>query len=85
MTERRSSILRGDWEQYRCLQRDKKRCRGWWGTLLQDKSARQLTEEVTDHLTAKMVDNTGVNWDAELANIIRGGDLGQRVRALHLP
>ena len=70
--ERRSSILNGDWGQYRLLQKEKHRCRGWWGNLLADRSAAELTRDVTDHLSSKIVDEKGATWDDELASIVQG-------------
>ena len=68
---RLQKILRGDWDLYRQLQNDKKRRRGWWGELLQDRTAQQLTRDVNDHLSAKMTDqSTGVKWDDKLDAIL---------------
>ena len=72
--QRLSSILAGDWEQYRLLQAEKKRSRGWWGNMLEERSAAQLATEIHDHLVAKMQDQkrSAEQWDEELNNIIAG-------------
>ena len=72
--QRLSSILAGDWEQYRLLQAEKKRSRGWWGNMLEERSAAQLATEIHDHLAAKMQDQkrSAEQWDEELNNIIAG-------------
>ena len=64
--ERLSSILAGDWEEYRRLQSEKKRCRGWWGPLLADHSAADLTRDITLHLEGKMCDKARSDWDVIL-------------------
>ncbi|CAE6923999.1 pol, partial [Symbiodinium sp. CCMP2456] len=70
--QRLSAILGGDWDQYRCLQNEKKRIRGWWGSLLADKSAEQLAAEIHDHLAEKMTSMEGHSkWDAELDDVIQ--------------
>ncbi|CAE7637075.1 pol [Symbiodinium sp. CCMP2592] len=61
-----SEILKGDWTQYRQLQNEKKRCRGWWGELLADRSSEQLTHDIKCHLEEKMCDADRVNWNDEL-------------------
>ena len=71
-SDRRTAIINGDWGEYRALQKEKQRCRGWWGSLLADKSAADLTKEVTDHLSSKMVSEEGATWDEELGRIIKG-------------
>ena len=63
-------ILDGSWEDYRQLQNEKKRRRGWWGGLLADKSAAQLSGEVQEHLSKKMVDPSMEDWDGVLGKII---------------
>ena len=70
--ERRTSILNGDWGEYRALQKEKHRCRGWWGSLLAERSALDLTRDVVDHLSSKIVDEKGVNWDDELTSLVQG-------------
>ena len=69
---RLSAILGGDWLQYRQLQRDKKRCRGWWGDLLADRSSRQLATEITEHLEEKMCDRSRSDWNRELQAHVDG-------------
>ena len=69
--DRLSAILAGDWDQYRMLQAEKKRVKGWWGDLLQDRSAAQLTTEIQDHLEEKMTDKARPGqWDEQLRDII---------------
>ena len=70
--QRLSRILAGDWEQYRMLQAEKRRTRGWWGDLLADRSSAQLAVEIHDHLEAKMLDpqRPGQEWDEQLEEII---------------
>ena len=69
--DRLSAILAGDWDQYRMLQAEKKRVKGWWGDLLQDRSAAQLTTEIQDHLEEKMTDQARPGqWDEQLRDII---------------
>ena len=58
-----SLILSGDWQQYRSLQKEKKRRTGWWGNLLQDSSSKDLTEKVQKHLESKLVNEFGNDWD----------------------
>ena len=71
--DRLAAILSGDWEQYRLLQAEKKRVRGWWGDMLQDRSAAQLATEIQDHLEEKMKDKASPGqWDDILENKIRG-------------
>ena len=68
---RLSRILAGDWEEYRCLQKDKRRRKGWWGDLLKDRSSAQLTAEIQQHLEAKMTDGRpGFTWDERLEELI---------------
>ena len=68
--DRLAGILAGNWEQYRSLQNDKKRVRGWWGDMLKDKTASQLTSEVSAHLQKKMVDSALSDWDVALSRIV---------------
>ena len=69
--QRMSRILSGDWEQYRLLQAEKRRTRGWWGDMLADRTSAQLATEITDHLEAKMKDNNPVRaWDEVLEQLI---------------
>ncbi|CAE7915720.1 pol [Symbiodinium necroappetens] len=73
--DRLSAILSGDWDQYRMLQAEKKRVKGWWGDLLRDRSAAQLTSEIQDHLEEKMTDRARPGqWDAQLQDIIDSCD-----------
>ncbi|CAE7769231.1 unnamed protein product [Symbiodinium sp. CCMP2592] len=61
--QRLSNILHGDWHQYRALQREKKRRTGWWGKMLQNQSASDNTEKVKAHLSSKLVNEFGKDWD----------------------
>ncbi|CAE7254887.1 pol [Symbiodinium sp. CCMP2592] len=69
---RLSRILLGGWDEFRALQNEKKKHRGWWGELLQEKSSRQLTLDVTRHLESKMVTPEMHRWDEELDTLIAG-------------
>ncbi|CAE7946692.1 pol [Symbiodinium sp. KB8] len=70
--ERLSSILEGDWDLYRQLQSEKRRKRGWWGDMLAERSAEQLTLEIHTHLAEKMKDpRDDFNWDELLDDKIR--------------
>ena len=69
-------VLQGDWEDFRLIQVEKKRKRGWWGHLLADKSSAELTREVQDHLEGKMVDPEMVDWDSQLNEMIAAVKLG---------
>ena len=60
---RLTRILNGDWRQYRALQKEKKRKTGWWGSLLQNDSSRNLTKRVQKHLESKLVNEYGTDWD----------------------
>ena len=73
--DRLADIIAGNWDQYRSLQNDKKRVRGWWGDLLKDKTAEELTSDVTAHLEKKMVDPHLVDWDASLGQLISEVDV----------
>ena len=68
--DRLSRILSGGWDEFRQLQSEKKRHRGWWGELLQDRSSNDLSSEVRQHLESKMVDVTRHDWDERLQAII---------------
>ena len=76
--QRLSRVLAGDWEQYRVLQSEKRRTRGWWGDLLAERSSAQLAVEIHDHLAAKMMDprRTAEEWDEQLDKIIEGCNVG---------
>ena len=50
----------------RRLQAEKKRRRGWWGSLLADKPSSIVTREVEQHLSDKMCDPNMKHWDEEL-------------------
>ncbi|CAE7824475.1 Retrovirus-related Pol polyprotein from type-2 retrotransposable element R2DM [Symbiodinium microadriaticum] len=70
-TQRLSSILTGNWEAYRQLQQEKKRRRGWWGDLLEDRSAAQLAGEIEDHLRSKMMSGSDPSrWDSRLDELL---------------
>ncbi|CAE7623447.1 unnamed protein product [Symbiodinium sp. CCMP2592] len=60
---RLSSILNGNWHEYRMLQREKKRRRGWWGELLRGRSSKDLTVKVQTHLQHKLVNEFAEDWD----------------------
>ena len=68
--ERLSAVLGGDWDLYKQLQNEKKRVRGWWGDLLRERSAREVTCEVKSHFEKKMVDPAGAQWDETLQDIV---------------
>ncbi|CAE7333994.1 unnamed protein product [Symbiodinium microadriaticum] len=67
---RLARILDGSWDEFRQLQSEKKRRRGWWGEMLVDRSARELTSAVCDHFEKKMVDPGRQDWDDELDSMI---------------
>ena len=69
--DRLSSILRGDWEQYRQVQSEKNRNRGWWGHLLSSRSSATLRDEIVDHLQEKMCRRDGQDWDDLLQQLIQ--------------
>ena len=73
---RLSRVLQGDWEVFRQIQNEKKRRRGWWGNLLRDKSAAELTKDVQKHFEEKMVDAKMGRWDEELGNLVANVDSG---------
>ena len=56
----------GDWGSYRAYKRDKKHAKGWWGRMLQNRSAEELTREVQTHLENKLVDPSLQDWDITL-------------------
>ncbi|CAE7331010.1 pol [Symbiodinium sp. CCMP2592] len=68
-----SKILNGDWDQYRQLQNERKRQRGWWGNMLAENSSVDLAKEITSHLESKMTcsSRTADEWEAQLACLIR--------------
>ncbi|CAE7715741.1 pol [Symbiodinium sp. CCMP2592] len=68
--QRLSRILAGGWDEFRSLQNEKKRQKGWWGELLQDRSSSDLTREVQAHLESKMVCGNMNTWDTELDELI---------------
>ena len=68
--ERYTAILNGDWEHYRALQRERDRKRGWWGDLLQERSAEELTKDVELHLADKLTNPALSDWDDILQNHI---------------
>ena len=75
--ERYTSILNGDWDHYKALQRERDRRGGWWGDMLQDRSAEQLTTAVTNHLEEKLTNVAMPDWDEILQrhiDLIPGGD-----------
>ena len=59
-------MLAGNWEKFRQLQGEKFPKKGWWGSLLTDKSSHELTREVEAHLESKMVDHNDPHWDERL-------------------
>ncbi|CAE7535945.1 Retrovirus-related Pol polyprotein from type-2 retrotransposable element R2DM [Symbiodinium microadriaticum] len=78
--ERYTAILNGDWEQYRALQRERDRKKGWWGDLLNERSAEQLTEEVKQHLESKLMNTALPDWDdllQEHIDLVPKGDYFQ--------
>ncbi|CAE7593269.1 unnamed protein product [Symbiodinium necroappetens] len=74
---RLSAILQGDWAQYRALPREKERKRGWWGGLLENRSSACLTDEIKDHLEAKLVNKCMTDWDDLLEEHIVNVQLGE--------
>ena len=74
--DRLSRILQGSWDEFRQLQAEKKRKRGWWGELLQHRSSADLSREVQSHLRSKMVDPQCADWDADLQLMIEIVDSG---------
>ncbi|CAE7666124.1 unnamed protein product [Symbiodinium microadriaticum] len=75
--DRYTAILGGDWAEYRALQRDRDRKRGWWGDLLRDRSSHKLTREVETHLVEKLTNPALSDWDDILQQhieLVRGGD-----------
>ena len=82
--DRLSAILGGNWEQYRQVQAEKNRRRGWWGHLLHDRSSVQLRDEIVTHLEQKMCRQDGLDWDAELQRLIDSVDLGGDFRPFAL-
>ena len=81
---RLTRILNGDWHQYRALQKEKKRKTGWWGSLLQNDSSRNLTKRVQKHLESKLVNEYGTDWDDLLQLQIDNIELrGEFVEFLH--
>ena len=73
--DRAAAILSGDWSAFRAYQRDRKRRKGWWGRMLEDRSAVQLTSEVQMHLEAKMSDKNKPNWGDSLDKILHSIEL----------
>ena len=71
---RLSKVLHGSWEDFRHLQAEKKRKRGWWGQMLEHRSSKELTREVQAHLQNKMVDPKMENWDTDLSFLIASID-----------
>ena len=69
-------VLQGDWDDFRQIQNEKKRKRGWWGHLLAGKSSSELTGEVQKHLETKMVDPGMDNWDQQLNEMIDSVRMG---------
>ncbi|CAE7787600.1 unnamed protein product [Symbiodinium sp. CCMP2592] len=61
--DRLSNILNGDWLQYRSLQAERTRKKGWWGRMLLERSSRENTAMVQQHLEAKLVNEFGADWD----------------------
>ena len=64
--QRLGDILNGDWHQYRALQKERKRRTGWWGRMLQGRSSVENTEQVRAHLSSKLVNEHGGDWDVLL-------------------
>ena len=69
-------ILQGSWEDFRHLQNEKKRRRGWWGDMLEHRSSKELTSEVQAHLRNKMVDPVILDWDHDLQRQIEKCERG---------
>ena len=64
--DRRARILKGDWKAYREHKRDKNRRPGWWGRLIEEKSTEEITNEVYEHLAAKLQGPQTEDWNAEI-------------------
>ncbi|CAE7295584.1 unnamed protein product [Symbiodinium sp. CCMP2456] len=63
---RRERILKGDWFAYRDHKRDKNRRPGWWGRLLEQRTSKEITDEVQQHLEEKLKGPSSVEWDQRL-------------------
>ncbi|CAE7810020.1 unnamed protein product [Symbiodinium sp. CCMP2592] len=68
-SERFRKIWAGDWSWYRGY-KNEKNARGWWGTLLANRSAEDLAADAGKHLEEKMWDDTKPSWDETLETII---------------
>ena len=75
---RRERVLRGDWLAYREHKKDKQRKPGWWGRLLEDRNAKEITEEVQSHLEDKLRGPPQPAWDDFIETTLVGlpDDLG---------
>ena len=73
--DRLKAILGGDWEQYRQVQAEKNRKRGWWGRLLHDRSSSQLRDDIVVHLEKKMCRQDGCDWDEMLQRTIQAVEI----------
>ena len=71
LRERNEAIVQGDWRAFRSYKRDRGRAKGWWGRMLVDKSAEQLTKDVSDHLQSKMRDPGRTDWGEVVENFVR--------------
>ncbi|CAE7215765.1 pol [Symbiodinium sp. CCMP2456] len=67
---RRERILRGDWFAYRDHKRDKNRTPGWWGRLLEQKTSKEITEDVQKHLEEKLKGPPPAEWDERLRGFL---------------
>ncbi|CAE7674710.1 unnamed protein product, partial [Symbiodinium sp. CCMP2456] len=69
--ERTERVVHGDWSAFRSYKRDRTRKKGWWGRMLQDKSAVELTTQVQQHLQDKMTNPADETWPERLGNFIQ--------------
>ncbi|CAE7358238.1 unnamed protein product [Symbiodinium sp. CCMP2592] len=80
--DRLAAIVKGDWDQYRLLQNEKKRKRGWWGSLLANRRSVDLAGEIKSHLESKMTnpERPAAVWEAQLGELIRDCNDGGEFR-----
>ena len=68
--DRISSILKGDWGQYRERKRQLSKKSGWWGRMLEYSTEEEITEGVRDHLESKLAGQHGATWSNEITQMI---------------
>ena len=64
--QRISSILQGDWSQYRERKRQLSKRSGWWGALLERCGEEELTQQTREHLADKLCGPDAHVWDEQL-------------------